>query len=291
MGRYEDVKRSAGALEAFRTQICRMIQGVAPLNPLNGPSNNQNNGGINGTLNNIGGTLNNGGDGMTMMINETSFMDAVSAINPGPMPHLNDLNEVDHNRDDLSASLGTILQNHDQTTDNFGNLNNLEGNDTFENKLNGGGGLEEDGGSLFVNDLHEDQGGVETLHLTPYKHDPITHQNNTQNDNNDNNQSLNKSQSNNNDGNNQSKNNSRNMGDVSIDAPTLYKRIRARLTPSEFDKFATCIAQFNSGLKSANETVGVVKGLVSDKGLVGQMEVLIMRAVSEEGSFDQSRHK
>lgn len=76
----------------------------------------------------------------------------------------------------------------------------------------------------------------------------------------------------------------------SIDAPSLYKKIRSILSTAEFDRFATTIAQFNSGVKTANETIQIIRDLVKDQRLVNQMTGLIMRAIAET-SQDFSNHK
>ncbi|TPX58269.1 hypothetical protein PhCBS80983_g03240 [Powellomyces hirtus] len=66
-----------------------------------------------------------------------------------------------------------------------------------------------------------------------------------------------------------------------IAAPALYKEIRASLTPSEFEDFASNVAAFNAGDQTAEQTVKNIGGIVRNKRLYACMTSLIYTALDE----------
>jgi hypothetical protein len=73
-----------------------------------------------------------------------------------------------------------------------------------------------------------------------------------------------------------------------VDASTLYKQIRATLTPEEFEQFAANVAAFNSSEQTADETVRNIGKLVKDRMLMLQMRNLIYTALAESRRSSQS---
>ncbi|KAJ3198368.1 hypothetical protein HDU82_001226, partial [Entophlyctis luteolus] len=66
-----------------------------------------------------------------------------------------------------------------------------------------------------------------------------------------------------------------------VDAPTLYKQIRAALTHGEFEAFAGYVAAFNAGTAGAEDTVKNIRRVVRDARLFGRMRTLIYTALAE----------
>ncbi|KAI9205354.1 uncharacterized protein BJ171DRAFT_567533 [Polychytrium aggregatum] len=66
-----------------------------------------------------------------------------------------------------------------------------------------------------------------------------------------------------------------------IDAPTLYKQIRDSLEPKEFEEFADNISRFNNSQQTAEQTVGNISRIVTDRVLCSQMKQLIYTALAE----------
>lgn len=67
-----------------------------------------------------------------------------------------------------------------------------------------------------------------------------------------------------------------------LDAPTLYKQIRQTLSNTEFEKFASIVAQFNAATLTIDEAVKLVHEVLDgNTALSSQMEVL-MRTSGEE---------
>ena len=65
---------------------------------------------------------------------------------------------------------------------------------------------------------------------------------------------------------------------TSIDAPTLYKKIRDSLTSSEFEEFAANVAAFNASEQTAEETINNIGKIVKEAHLISQMKTLIYTA-------------
>ncbi|KAJ3183417.1 hypothetical protein HDU87_006736 [Geranomyces variabilis] len=70
-------------------------------------------------------------------------------------------------------------------------------------------------------------------------------------------------------------------GPNNIDAAGLYREIRKRLAPADFEAFASSVAAFNAGTQSPKETVERVAGIVKDRRLASCMSDLIYSAIEE----------
>jgi hypothetical protein len=63
-----------------------------------------------------------------------------------------------------------------------------------------------------------------------------------------------------------------------MDPGKLYRVIREKIGFDEFEEFAKCIGEFNSGTKGAEETITVISKLLGDEHLSFHMKQLILSA-------------
>lgn len=66
-----------------------------------------------------------------------------------------------------------------------------------------------------------------------------------------------------------------------MEPSTLYRIIREKITSEDFETFAIAIGDFNSGKKTAEETLANISKLLDDKVLLFHMNSLINSATSE----------
>ncbi|KAJ1562910.1 hypothetical protein HK405_006037 [Cladochytrium tenue] len=71
---------------------------------------------------------------------------------------------------------------------------------------------------------------------------------------------------------------------TAVDAASLYRSIRERLTAGEFEAFAANVAAFNASAQTAEETLRNVAAIVGEPVLVAQMRRLIYSALGQASS-------
>ena len=59
----------------------------------------------------------------------------------------------------------------------------------------------------------------------------------------------------------------------------LYRLIRQKVGPKEFEEFSNVIARFNEGIEDSNETIKCISKIVKDTDLFDQMKIHILNAI------------